>query len=259
MMLVLAAFSLGTAAAAAAAAAAHPSAAPTCHLFPGEMVGSGLMPKGPGKQPDAGSCCAACGREPGCAAWSWHKTDSSCFMKDNAKQAHGKPDANLTSGLHPGPTCVPNQHPSMCPAGAACPDCKGTLCPCDFKPGAAPAPPPPKKPLVPACTPPHDKYKFCDTALPTADRVDALMAHVPDAVKPNLLTARGGPNGLQNLSGVGVPPYYWGTNCLHSVGAGCTPGGNCPTNFPSGPSMAATVRPRTVPGPHPAPPLQSFR
>ena len=54
------------------------------------------------------------------------------------------------------------------------------------------------------------------------------------------MTARGGPRGLQNYSDIGVPPYYFGTNCFHSVGAPCTPDGRCPTNFPSGPSMAAT-------------------
>lgn len=198
------------------------------------------MPHGPGKQRDAGECCTACGREPGCAAWSWHVGDGQCFLKDNAKDTGGKPDDNITSGLHPGPTCVPNQHPSMCPGAAPCPNCQGTLCPCNFKPNAPPAPPPAPKPLVPACTAPHDKYRFCDTTLSISDRVSDLMSHIPDGVKPNLLTARGGPPGLQNLSSVGVPAYYWGTNCLHSVGVGCTPDGNCPTNFPSGPSMAAT-------------------
>jgi hypothetical protein len=123
----------------------------------------------------------------------------------------------------------------MCPAGAPCPDCGGALCPCNFKPGGGITPPP--KPLTPACTPPNDHFKFCDTSLPVAQRVSALLKHIPDATKPNLLTARGG-HGLQNYSEIGVPAYYWGTNCLHSVGAGCI-NGRCPTNFPSGPSMAA--------------------
>ena len=89
----------------------------------------------------------------------------------------------------------------MCPGGAACPDCGGTLCPCHFTAGPPPPPPAPR-PLVPACQPPHDHYKFCDMTLPIEERVADLMTHIPDSVKPNLLTARGGPPGLQNLSHV---------------------------------------------------------
>ena len=74
---------------------------------------------------------------------------------------------------------------------------------------AGAAPPTPTVPLVPACTPPHDAYPFCNTSLSIEDRITNLLTFIPDAVKPNLLTARGGPHGLQNLSHVGVPPYYW--------------------------------------------------
>ena len=42
------------------------------------QVGSGFMSPGPSKQRDAGGCCTACGREPGCAAWSWHVNDVVC-------------------------------------------------------------------------------------------------------------------------------------------------------------------------------------
>lgn len=128
------------------------------------------------------------------------------------------------------------------PNGETCNDCGGPLCPCSWKPGPGPPPPPPQPhaPLIPACTAPHDRYPFCNTSLPVEDRITNLMTFIDDAVKPNLLTARGGPHGLQNLSHVGVPAYYWGTNCLHSVGAPCTFDGHCPTNFPSGPSMAAS-------------------
>lgn len=95
-------------------------------------------------------------------------------------------------------------------------------------------------PLVHACLPPHDIYPFCNLSLPLEARIDNLLSLIHDDEKPNLLTARGGPHGLQNFSRIGVPSYYWGTNCLHSVGAPCTSDGHCPTNFPSGPSMAAT-------------------
>ena len=89
---------------AAAVGAAAPGKPATCHIFPGEMVGAGFI-KSPGKESDPGSCCQACGHQPGCAAWSFHKNDGQCFLKDNAKQTQAKPDFNLTSGLHPGPTC----------------------------------------------------------------------------------------------------------------------------------------------------------
>ena len=221
--------------AAGAAAAGAPPA--TCHEFPGLVIGSGqILVKN--KMPTAGDCCQLCGQMRDCAAWTFHAAaGGSCYIKNNAVPSPSKKNISAsTSGLHPGPACVPRQQPSMCPAGAKCPDCGGTLCPCNWSPGAGPPPPPAPKPLTPACQPPHDSYKFCDGALPIPERVADLLARIPDAVKPNLLTARGGPAGLQNLSEVGVPAYYWGTNCLHSVGAPCTPDGHCPTNFPSGPS-----------------------
>jgi hypothetical protein len=213
------------------------SASPSCHLFPGLVLGSGQLTTL--NQPSADSCCSACGNVPNCAAWTWHSDVLSCYLKDNARPATGKPSSTVTSGLHPGPTCTPKQKPSMCPGGKACPDCNGPICPCAFDPAAHPTPAP-NIPLTPACTPPHDKYAFCNTTLSIEARVADLITYIKDEQKPNLLTARGGPSGLQNLSAVGVPAYYWGTNCLHSVGAPCTHDGHCATNFPSGPSMAAT-------------------
>ena len=127
----------------------------------------------------------------------------------------------------------------MCPDGAACHDCGGALCPCANVSPPPPAPPP--MPQVRACsTPPHAAYPFCNASLAIDARVADLVQRVKDSDKANLLTARGGPPGLQALDYLGVPPYYFGTNCLHSVGAGCTDDGHCPTNFPSGPSMGAT-------------------
>ena len=104
------------------------------------------------------------------------------------------------------------------------------------------------KPLTPACSKPFDSFPFCNTSLSVDDRIEDLLKRIPDETKPNLLTARGGPHGLQNYSEIGVPPYYFGTNCLHSVGAPCTPDGRCPTNFPSGPSMAATFDREVIKG-----------
>ena len=79
-----------------------------------------------------------------------------------------------------------------------------------------------------ACRPPHDTYPFCNRSLPVSERVADLVARVPDEDKPNLLTARGrGGNGqhMQSIDSLGVPAYYWGTNCLHSLNAG-TPRGD---------------------------------
>jgi hypothetical protein len=71
-----------------------------------------------------------------------------------------------------------------------------------------------------ACLPPHDGYPFCNTSALIEDRVRDLVSRIDNAIKPNLLTARGhGGDGshLQNISELGVPGYYWGTNCLHSL------------------------------------------
>ena len=146
-----------------------------------------------------------------CAAWSWHTDGGACFLKDNASPPNGtKINPAVTSGLKAGPTCVPHQQPSMCPGGTSCHDCGGPLCPCDWAPGPGPPPPAsPPRPLVPACSGEHKGFKFCDPALPIEARVADLLARIPDATKPNLLTARGGPRGLQNFSGIGVPAYYW--------------------------------------------------
>ena len=99
-----------------------------------------------------------------------------------------------------------------------------------------------------ACLPPQDTFTFCNTSLPVEARVWDLVGRIDDSIKPNLLTARGhGGDGahLQSIPELGVPGYYWGTNCLHSLNqAGCANNSRgelvCPTNFPSGPSFGAT-------------------
>ena len=111
--------------------------------------------------------------------------------------------------------------------------------------------PPPAMTADPAlfgCVAPHDTYPFCNTSLPVEDRVRDLISRIDDKVKPNMLTARGqGGNGqhMQKIPELGVPAYYWGTNCLHSLNqAKCVTNAVtgkqvCPTNFPSGPSFGA--------------------
>lgn len=95
--------------------------------------------------------------------------------------------------------------------------------------------------------PPHDGLPFCDRSLTVHERVLDLIARVNDSDKANLLTARGlggGGSHMQRLPALGVPAYYWGNNCLHSLGGGrCVVDSHgvlrCPTNFPSGPSFGA--------------------
>eukprot|EP00041_Stephanoeca_diplocostata_P027569 m.760704 g.760704 ORF g.760704 m.760704 type:complete len:805 (-) comp23202_c0_seq2:335-2749(-) len=94
-----------------------------------------------------------------------------------------------------------------------------------------------------ACVPGggYDHFPFCNTSLSIDDRVRDLLGRIPDETKPNLLTARGGPHGQQSYPDLGVPAYYWGSNCIHSsMFNRCTDTGRCSTSFPSGPSWAAT-------------------
>jgi hypothetical protein len=98
---------------------------------------------------------------------------------------------------------------------------------------------------VTACVPGEgfDHYPFCNTSLSIDQRVADLVKRIDDEAKPNLLTARGhlGHRGRQAIPELGVPSYYWGSNCIHaSMFANCTKDGRCSTSFPSGPSWAAT-------------------
>jgi len=58
-------------------------------------------------------------------------------------------------------------------------------------------------PIPRACLPPHDKYPFCDPALPLSDRLDDLIHRLTLDEKPFLLTARESPKG--NISRLGIP------------------------------------------------------
>ena len=217
------------------------AAVAACHLFPGATYGagqtwSGVVPGG------YAACCARCSATAGCVAWTWHEAGDLCFLKDNSNAEQPPrpvdPRNRTMSGLTAvAPTC---SRGALCPEGYPCPACDSPVCSC-FVPADR------RSPF--GCLPPHDHYPFCDVALPVAARVRDLLSRIDDAVKPNLMTARGrGGSGqqLQALPELGVPGYYWGTNCLHSLNGGsCVrdPASNstrCPTNFPSGPSFAAT-------------------
>lgn len=56
---------------------------------------------------------------------------------------------------------------------------------------------------------------------------------------------------MQPLPYLGVPEYYWGTNCLHSVlnlvnDTGCISPGKCPASFPANTGFAATFDRATI-------------
>lgn len=56
---------------------------------------------------------------------------------------------------------------------------------------------------------------------------------------------------MQPLPYLGVPEYYWGTNCLHSVlnlvnDTGCVGRGKCPVSFPANTGFAATFDRSTI-------------
>lgn len=56
---------------------------------------------------------------------------------------------------------------------------------------------------------------------------------------------------MQPLPYLGVPEYYWGTNCLHSVlnlvnDTGCIGRGKCPVSFPANTGFAATFDRATI-------------
>ena len=85
-----------------------------------------------------------------------------------------------------------------------------------------------------ACGQGYDHFPFCNASLHVDERVADLVRRIPTAAKPNLLTARGagkGPEyartgGREELPKLGVPSYYWGSNCLHaSMFANCTDNG----------------------------------
>ena len=63
-----------------------------------------------------------------------------------------------------------------------------------------------------ACSQPnYTHFPFCNTTLNIESRIHDLIGRIKDADKPGLLTARG----LQAVPYLGVPPYYWGQNCIH--------------------------------------------
>jgi len=95
------------------------------------------------------------------------------------------------------------------------------------------------QPGLAACVPGSgfESFAFCNTSLSIDDRVSDLVSRIHDEDKPALLTARA----HKALPYLGVPAYYWGSNCIHSsMFSNCTVSGKCSVSFPSGPNTAAT-------------------
>eukprot|EP00937_MAST-01D_sp_MAST-1D-sp2_P002954 g2954.t1 len=179
-----------------------------CKVVSGATIGDGSIAELQNVEL-ASACCDACNADANCLAWTHHKPPTSlCFLKDNTRDS-GRPI---------------DKH------NVTCSGLRGVPLPTQF-----------------ACRPPHDGYPFCNASLPVDERVRDLIARIDDKDKPNLLTARGlGGHGdhMQALPELGVPAYYWGTNCLHSLNGGsCVVDSHnrtrCPTNFPSGPAFGA--------------------
>ena len=80
-----------------------------------------------------------------------------------------------------------------------------------------------------------------NTSLSPRQRAADLVSRIDDAAKPGLLTARE----VVALPEIGVPSYYYGTNCLHSAITECA-GERCPTAFPAAPNWQATFHAGTM-------------
>jgi hypothetical protein len=156
-------------------------------------------------------------------SWTFHKDHSparkdNCFLKDNVEPEVPPrkidPKNNTLTGLTAAAeTCRAGD---ICKSGAPCPSCGAKTCSCHI---------PGQKASPFACLPPHDAFPFCNLSLTVAARVTDLLGRIPAADKPNLLTARGESSGggaqkMQSIPSLGVPAYYWGTNCLHSMNGG---------------------------------------
>jgi beta-glucosidase-like glycosyl hydrolase len=87
-----------------------------------------------------------------------------------------------------------------------------------------------------------------------------LVSRINATDKANLLTARGfrshgkgtdakssGYGGRQALPALGVPSFYWGSNCIHSsMFSNCTKSGKCSTSFPSNVNFASSFDPKLM-------------
>ena len=155
---------------------------------------------------DAGGCCEACQEDDKCLAWTFEDSEKMCYLKDDYFYKFVKSGA--VSGLS-GRRSV-------------------------YGDGKIPR----------ACSTDETlSFPFCDTALPTQDRVNDIISRLTVAEKAKMLTARESPDGA--VERLGIPEYDWGANCIHGVQSRCTiPDENgdikCPTSFPNPIGLAAS-------------------
>eukprot|EP01060_Flectonema_neradi_P007900 TRINITY_DN1560_c0_g1_i1.p1 TRINITY_DN1560_c0_g1~~TRINITY_DN1560_c0_g1_i1.p1 ORF type:complete len:766 (+),score=190.76 TRINITY_DN1560_c0_g1_i1:49-2346(+) len=95
-----------------------------------------------------------------------------------------------------------------------------------------------------ACQPGKDQFKFCNTSLSKAERLEDLVQQLKDTEIPSVLTARDSQQkGSKAIPRLGVPAYDWGGNCIHGVQSTCISDGNmtyCPTSFPNPVNLGAS-------------------
>jgi hypothetical protein len=209
-----------------------PLPAERCQLLPALMFGSPAL-RMVGNVANASACCELCSADARCAAFTHHGSQptvapskrSTCWLKASDSDQRRAADHATVSGCVN--TCKPQPPPRPAPPPRP--------------PPPHPSPPPPVSPPVWACAAGFDHFPFCNASLSIDQRVEDLIGRINDSAKANLLTARGGPGGMQSFPSLGVPAYYWGTNAIHGIDNGaCTADGRCPTGFPSGPNVAST-------------------
>jgi hypothetical protein len=165
------------------------------------------------KVQDADACCNLCNGNSKCGTWAFGTTDGKCYL-------HGLNDF------------TPTQKPDRI---------SGNRSTTPAAPTPAPAPIAP----VMACTGNYSHFPFCNASMSLDERINDLLSRIPDERKPDVLTARN-PTPFESI---GVPTYYWGTNCIQSVENGahgespknlrCVDG-KCASHFPSPPGWMAS-------------------
>ncbi len=160
----------------------------------------------------AGGCCALCNTKRTCRAWTFIAAATpDCFLHDSA-EPNVTSDARHTSGLRSGPIPPPSLHGWF---GCLKDDANTT------------------------------GFPFCDRTQTPDARADDLARRISIDEAGAQLTARQSPE----VSRLGVPSYYWGTNAIHGIqNTYCLPDGQCPTSFPAPCGLAAAFNMSIVEG-----------
>ena len=149
-------------------------------------------------------CCAACRANPECKAFVWHSDTKQCWQHGSTNGY--TPSSAAVGGVPSGPLPPKPIDPGTYVDGFACRDADAST-----------------------------KYRFCDASLPFEARLDDLVPRIADDEAGHQLTARQS----QNISRLGLPRYYWGTNAIHGVQNVQCINATCPTSFPAPNALAA--------------------